>query len=489
MKTPFKAVQSRRVAARVLNRRTLLRGAGSVVIGLPFLEAMLRPGTTHAQNQLPKRFIVFYHPGGTLLDQWRPVGTPGNYSFSEMMAPLTPFKDKLTFVDGVNLSITSIGAGHPHSRGMAGVLTGRELASGDINTNGGNAGFGTGPSLDQVLAPTLSDGLRFNSLEFSAGWSTGISSGGQPHPGNTITYQGDQQAIPPATSPLAAFNRIFKDLDSSADGGTSLEWNKSIIDAVKGEYETLSLGLGAADKAKLDEHLTVLRQAEAGLLADVADSCVPPQVNMMEGFYEDTGPLEGGPGQSRGDVDGGANGVLNGTGVPRKGAIMTDLLAASIACDVTRVATMQWSDSEAKFQLSFLKDRSGETLVDHHHGYQHDRGFQPEALFTIYNWYASNFATLLEKLSAIQEGDSTALDNSLVLWVTELQLPETHGQDNMPFVIAGGKNISPTFATGRWLQVDGKSHNDMLSSIQGYFGEPNPRFGHQEFVTGPLAGL
>ena len=73
-----------------IHRRTLLRGAGGVAIGLPFLDAMLRPGRSHAQETTPKRLVVFYSPGGTLLDKWRPTGATDNFTLSSMMSPLTP---------------------------------------------------------------------------------------------------------------------------------------------------------------------------------------------------------------------------------------------------------------------------------------------------------------------------------------------------------------------------------------------------------------
>ena len=71
---------------------------------------------------------------------------------------------------------------------------------------------------------------------------------------------------------------------------------------------------------------------------------------------------------------------------------MTDILVATLACDLTRVGSIQWSDSEAKFLLGFLKDGTGASLKDHHHGYQHDRGFQPQALEIIYHFYAERLA-------------------------------------------------------------------------------------------------
>src|SRR6185503_12176846 len=127
-----------------IHRRTVLRGAGGVAIGLPFLSAMLRPGRSHAQATTPTRFVVFYSPGGTLLDKWTPTGSADNFTLQSMMSPLTPMHDRLTIVDGLELGVTAISTGHPHSRGMGAVLTGMPLLAGNFNTNGGNAGFADG---------------------------------------------------------------------------------------------------------------------------------------------------------------------------------------------------------------------------------------------------------------------------------------------------------------------------------------------------------
>src|SRR5689334_7008819 len=130
-----------------LTRRSVLRGAGGAVLGLPFLSAMLPPNVSHAQAINATRLVVFFSPGGTLLDQWRPTGSGPSFEFHEMMAPLTPYKQQLVIVDGLDLAVTQIGVGHPHSRGMAGVLTGQQLLPGELSTNGGSASFADGASV------------------------------------------------------------------------------------------------------------------------------------------------------------------------------------------------------------------------------------------------------------------------------------------------------------------------------------------------------
>jgi Protein of unknown function (DUF1552) len=450
-----------------ITRRTLLRGAGQVAIGLPFLEAMLHPLQSHAQTaQTPLRFVVFYSPGGTLIDQWRPRGNETAFTLSDMMSPLNAHLNDLLFIDGLNLSITEIGVGHPHSRGMAGVLTGTELLPGTFVTGGGNASFANGPSLDQVIASRIAKGtqLKFPSLEFSTAWAISgrsLTDGAVAETSNAadqITYGGAKDPIPPMIRPKDAFDRVFKDLAAGTPSASAdLEKKKqvSILDAVLEQYTSVSAQLGADDRAKLEQHAQLIREMEMSLgSVSSGQSCLVPAAPVNV------------------EVD-----------VPTKGKLMTDLLVTSLACNLTRVGTMQWADSESKFPLNF----DPLNLPDHHHGYQHDTAYNPTALFKIYQWYGSNFAYLLQQLKSVKEGDGTLLDNTVVLWVSEIQEPPTHNQTNMPFMIAGGKNAG--IKTGRWLKVNPQPHNNLLVTLNNVFGGTEKTFGNTKYNTGALAGL
>lgn len=448
-----------------LTRRTVLRGAGQVAIALPFLEAMLRPLETHAQAAMaPTRFVVFYSPGGTLLDKWRPTGSETQFTLSDMMSALVPHQQQLLFLDGLNLAVTELGVGHPHSRGMAGLLTGTELLAGNFVTGGGNASFANGPSVDQVIGERIGTGLKFRSLEFSTAWAISGRSlmdgavAETSNASNQLTFAGANKPLPPMINAKVAFDRVFKDVGTK-DAAALLEQKKtvSILDAVQGQFAQVSAQLGAADRAKLQEHQEQIRQMELSLDAGTSgESCDVP------GAPTDAASKD----------------------VPTKGKTMTDLLVSSLACDLTRVGTMQWADSESKFPLNFEPLR----LADHHHGYQHDSVYDPNALFKIYQWFGSNFAYLLERLSAVKEGDGTLLDNTVVLWVSEIQEPPTHAQTNMPFMIAGGKNAG--IKTGRWLKVASQPHNSLLVSLLNLFGGAETSFGHKDYnKNGALAGL
>jgi hypothetical protein len=183
-------------------------------------------------------------------------------------------------------------------------------------------------------------------------------------------------------------------------------------------------------------------------------------------------------------MQGGTGVIVSAANVPAKGKAMTDLLVSSLACDLTRVATMQWADSEAKFILNF----DPLNMPDHHHAYQHEKGFQPDALFKIYQWYASNFAYLLQKLDSVTEADGTTLlDNTLVFWISEIQKPDDHGQTNMPFVLAG--KAQGKLRTGRWVKVPSQPHNGLLVSLLNIFGGNDTTFGDPDFNHGALTGL
>jgi hypothetical protein len=274
-----------------------------------------------------------------------------------------------------------------------------------------------------------------------------------------MTYQAANQPVPPAVDPGAVFARLFAELGAdpmrlAAERARS----RSILDTVARQYAGWAARLPADDRAKLDAHLTKLRELEQSLAAGEAEAatCRKPALESVAEYRKD------------------AN-------IPRTGKQMMDMLVMALACDLARVTTMQWSDSEAKHTFPWLG------LPENHHAYQHDRGFQPEALGKIYNWYAGNLAYLLQALAAVKESERSLLDNTLVLCVTEIQHPSTHTHVDMPFVLAG--KAGGQLRTGRWLKVKRQPHNNLLLWVMNLFGVDAQSFGHKDFCTGPLAGL
>ncbi len=460
-----------------LNRRALLRGAGSVAIALPLLDAMLPRRKAYAAA--PQRFIPFYSPGGTVLESWRPTGTPTNYGFGSILEPLTPVKASLTVVDGLDIKVTAEGYGHPHTRGMAGILTGHPTNPGPYETCGGKSGFANGPSIDQVIAAKISADRKFKSLYFAVRWPTYFYGGVRIAPTNVLSYEAANKPLPPEMDPRIIFDKLFKNVgsDPAQMAAQTLEKSqaKSILDTVDKSYVSMSARLGMADRRKLEEHVSKIREVEKALDAvspPAGAMCAPSFGADLQGNFASSSPTTACDGCTEASND-----ML----IPRTGKVMMDMMVMALACDITRVVTFQWMDLAANNSFPWLG------LTDTHHGYQHDRGYQPEGIKKIDNWYAQQFKYLVDRLAAVKEGDATLLDSTISFWFKEISHPNTHSHVNMPLVLASGSQSG--LKPGRWAQYKNLPHNNLLVSLLNMYGVDVKTFGKPDYCTGPLSGL
>lgn len=457
-----------------LSRRAMLRGAGGVAIALPWLEIMGTPRVTRA-GSAARRFVSVYTPGGTVTDngqgenRWRPVGTEDDFTLSPILAPLEPVRDKLLVVDGLQMASA---VGEQHQAGIIAWLTG--------TTQDGSGGYARGPSIDQVIASRFAGQYSRASVQMAVRWGTGKSHG-LLHPINAANYEdnGTFDPIPPRLDPQEIFDSFFGalDPDSGAEVQARIARKRSILDLVDRRYDAVAQGLGGADKQKIDQHLTKIRELEQALDNGIVtgDLCeVPPWVDTSD--YNPTTGL---------DADDGGQVVDGSTdaAIPAVGKFMVDMLVMALACDITPVASLQWSDTEAKHTFPWLG------LMQHHHFYQHDGGFRPDECEQIMTWYSEQHAYLLQQMDAVDMGGHTLLDESVVFFGSELAQPPTHSKQDMPFLLAGGGG---GLRGGRFLRHEGladPSHNNLLVAILNLFGDERQSFGDPSYCTGPLSGL
>jgi len=448
-----------------LDRRAVLRGLG-VSLGLPWLEIMGcgRGGTpqtgrsSQALTATPKRFVVVYTPNGNVLSSWKPTGSETNFALSPILAPLAPFQSDLLIVDGLRLVASQAGPGDPHQRGMA-WLTGQQLLPGDQEGNDGvsRAGFAAGISVDQQIAQVIGGSTKFRSLEF------GVQLGGADVM-HRMSYLGAGQPLPPEEDPSAAFTRIFANtLPAQGDAGAAiLRHRTTVLDAVSADYDRLRKRLGVADRRKLDAHLASIREIESrlGQTIIVGGSCNP---------QNPTSRIN----------------LLDHNDYPAIGRLQMDLLAMSLTCDLTRVASLLWSGARNNHTFGWLG------FDDEHHTLSHSSSTDDSAqtkLAQVHTWYSQQFAYLLGKLRAIPEGDGTLLDNTVILWGTEVALGNVHSAGPLPFVLAGRAQTS--LRTGRYLVFpDPTPHNNLLVSLLQTMDMNMTTFGKPDACTGPLSGL
>ena len=172
------------------------------------------------------------------------------------------------------------------------------------------------------------------------------------------------------------------------------------------------------------------------------------------------------------------------TDMPQVADLELDLLAMAFACDLTRVASFMISTALNRIRYPFV-DSMGEGHNLSHSG-PSDETAKAERIRR-QTWEAGRLGYFLSRLAQLTEADgTTVLDNTLVLWGTEVGLGYTHTHENIPFLMAGG---SWYFRTGRHVQQSGASHGNLLVSVLNAMGVPATSFGLPEFSTGPLSGL
>ena len=450
-----------------LSRRALLGGAGSIAIGLPWLEAMTTSDAYAQTKPVARRFIAVYQPGGTVLGKWRPNGSETDFTLSPILQPLAAVQDRIIVLDGVDMKSAE---GEQHQAGIVALLSGTAQSA----THSQYAG---GPSVDQVIAGIASAGKARKSIELAVRWATGKSHGNL-HPINSLTFADDARfsPIPPRIDPVEIWDSLFGTLDPGTSNATAdmLARKQSMLDFLDKRYVTLAGRLGSRDRVKLEAHLEHIRELEKSLLTIASDnaSCVAPAVVSTR----DYNPASG----KNADADGKVIDASSDAVIPKVGKYFMDMIVMAMACDLTGVATLQWSDTEAKHTFPWLQ------LSEHHHFYQHDGGFRAAECEKICTWYSEQHAYLLSQLKAVSVGDKTLLDETVVFFGSELQEPPSHLKNNMPFILAGNGG---GLKTGRYLKYNGASHNDLLLALLRLFGDERPTFGDSRYCIGPLSGV
>jgi hypothetical protein len=454
-----------------LSRRAAIRGAGSIAIALPWLEIMGQGRRAQAAPPAgpARRFVGVFQPGGTVRARYTPTGSEAAFTLGPILKPLEPLQDRLVVIDGLDMKSA---IGEQHQAGIVALLTGTP------QKNGGS-GYAAGPSIDQVIATRISTGKKPRaSIQLAVRWATGRSKG-RLHPINALNYEDNAtfSPIPPRLDPPQIFGDLFGAVDPAL-ASARLDRKKSILDFVDRRYAALSARLGAGDRQKLDQHLTKIREIEKAITVGARPTSgptmtcrTPTPVNTSD-YNPRTGLNADDFGQV---VD-----ATTDAAIPKVGAYLMDMLVLALACDLTAVATFQWSDTEAKHTFPWLD------LKDHHHFYQHDGGFRPAECEKIGVWYSQQHLYLLRQMAAVDMGGHSLLDESVVLFGSELQDPPSHGKSNMPFLLAGNGG---GLRTGRWLRYDRRPHNDLLVSVLNLFGDPRQTFGDPKYCTGPLAGF
>lgn len=407
-----------------LSRRTFLRGVGAA-IALPMLDAMTPALAVAGRvSKSPVRLVFAYVPNGIIMKDWTPTATGSGYEMTRILAPLKAYRDDMLLLSGLadhNGNELGDGPGD-HARAGASFLTGvhcRKTSGADIHS---------GVSADQIAARAFGSQTRFASLELGCEDSRTVGncdSGYSCAYTNSISWRSPTTPMPPEVNPRLVFERLFGSEDFGIDPATRARrasYRKSILDMVREDTQTLSGTLGQADRRKMDEYLTSVREIELRIQnAERSNHAVSPGIEKPDGI-----PVT----------------------FAEYVSLMFDLQVAALRADMTRVSTMMIGREGS------MRTYPEIAIADSHHPLTHHRNNPEfiEKVTQINTLHTTLLAQYLGKLKATPDGDGTLLDNSLVVYGSGLGDGNRHTHENLPILVAGkgGGVIKP----GRHIAYD-----------------------------------
>jgi hypothetical protein len=434
-----------------MSRRTLLRGAGGVAIALPMMEAMA-PRRAKAAGEAPRRLLIFLNENGVVPSAWFPAGgaTEKNFTMGPLLKSWEPHQQNVIMIDGLD---NKCSGGTCHAAARCGTLTG-------ANNNGGRA---VGASIDQAVANAVSSGTRLKSLETSVFLKGNFIYG--------LFFSGPGQMVQPQDDPAAVFTRVFSggvpSPNNAADPGQMKDFEalrlrkKSILDRTMDEYKRVQGTVGMIDQQRLTRHMDGIREIERGLDAIGKGGAGPSQACKMPTME-------------------------TAMDFPKVLELQSKLATMALACDITRVASIQTRASLTSF--TWVGVNTGQHALSHQQG---SAGADAQ-LNKIQEWFAQQSAKwLIEGMKGIADSDGrTLFDNTLLFWANDLGRG-THARQRYPFMLATGAFKQPDgkiLETGRYLKyANGTPHNNLLVSIARLMGLNIDKFGG--YGGGPLAGI
>jgi hypothetical protein len=439
-----------------ISRRTLLRGAG-VSLGLPWLEAMM-PSSACAQSQAlknPVRMAVLYMPNGVNTAHWYPEGVGRHFQLSATLEPLAGLTDQILVLS--NLWNAGAKGGDGHYCKESAILTCATIKK----TPGVDIANGT--SMDQMAAQRLGEQTPIASLELGiAPVAVGVDQavGYTRIYGSHISWSNANTPLARELNPRGVYDRLYR--AGSAQTGDAAKLDTLLLDRVLGDARRLRAEVSVADGVRLDEYLSVMRSIEKRVqrASSTEKRDWRPRVQLKP---------EAAPPEQPGNHE-------------EHCRLMLDMIATAFQSDTTRISTFMFGNAVSNVSFRFLE---GVSLGHHdtsHHGKAEDKLRQYQI---INQWHVAQYAYLLSKLKSMREGDSTVLDNSMILFGSALSDGDSHNPHKLPLLL-GGRGAG-RIAAGQHLQyADDTPLANLYVTMLDAFGAPVERFADS---TGPLPGV
>ena len=412
-------------ATHTASRRQFLRGLGTLM-ALPTLESLSPRGFAAAapKTAAPVRMAYLYIPNGVNVAEWFPEGDGAGYQLSKSLKVIEEHRADFSVVTGLAQDWASShgNGGGDHARASATFLTGcqaRKTAGADIHL---------GISVDQIAAQQIGHLTRLPSLELS---TDGQRSAGRCDSGYSCAYQfnlswrSENTPMAPEMDPRFVFERLFGLGAAAGRGPEALrrkQMQRSVMDAVLADAKSLQVRANAADRRKLDEYFTSVRDIELRIERAEKLTTEMPDVPVPEGV----------PGSYQDHI-----------------RLMFDLLALAFQTDSTRIATFMLAHDGSNRSFSEIGVPDGHHSISHHQR-------NPDKLRKIGEidrFYLKQFSYFLSKLKATKDGSGNLLDNSMIVFGGGISDGDRHNHNELPVILAG--RAGGTFNPGRRIAMKG----------------------------------
>ncbi len=419
------------------SRRRFIRGLG-VTMALPWMESRSVWGdetpASRPASEAPVRFAALFSGNGFHSREWWAKGEGENMELGQVLSPLHPHRKKLTFIRG--LYNEEALKGNIHSSQTGNLLSGAPLAS------GGEIKSGT--SVDQMLAQHIGRSTRVPSLVLGC-----EKSNPSVHKNYSMLYSSHISWSSPTTPtplelyPALAFDRLFKDEAARGD--------KSVLDAVLEDAKDFRRQLSGRDQQKLDEYLDSVREVEQRIAG-------AGKRGELQGWR---------PALEKPNIPRPADGIPQD--IAEHMRIMADILVLAFQTDTTRLCTLKLNNDHSALRFPNLG-------VDYmiHHLLSHS---DTADWLKVNQFFIQQLGYIAGKLDAVQEGERTALDNTVLLYCSSM-LTGSHDATQLPVVLLGG--AGGQLKGGRVLDYSGKSNRKMCSlylALMNKYGVRLPGFG------------
>lgn len=440
-----------------LPRRTFLKGAGAS-LALPFLDAMV-PALASTPANNPLRLGYIYLPVGRIMDNWTPAKVGNDYEMTPTLAPLAPYREDMLVLSGLDIKAADLRPGErggTHARPCAAYLTGVHPYDNSV-----------GISVDQYVARKIGSQTQMASLQLGldpAEWAGGNEVDYDGFYRSTLSWSSATSPLPTQDNPRKVFERLFGDTDTVDPKAMKqrIEEQSSVLDSVNSRANRLMKRVNSNDKYKIEEYLDAVRDIERGI--QVSETKVAGEDKEVVDFNRPAGIPARYDEHSR---------------------LIFDLMFLAYQTDMTRVVAFMMGHEGTNRNYLELGAQDG------HHSLSHHKGNKPaiEMLKKVNLYQSKLLAYFLNKMKTTMEGDTSLLDNSIIIAGSSLSDGNLHIHNDVPTLVLGSGQ--GRINGGRHVRYNSEPLSNLHLAVMDMFETPADEFVSNDTsdATGILPGL